>query len=220
MVTNPKKGRMIGTGFIGHSRFIDRQPACCGSELFSSGGAMNITKAQQRAAQGERIAHMASRGSACSDEIEDIRTAEATCGDVLLDHKHDEIRNRIQRLDRWIMQALTAFEAGFVEVSIPGDMRDDLKDIGELVRDCAEVELDRLAMTDLRRVLRSRKASERELWALHRALTLVEIDGFEDPFLDAPEIESLRQQIRTHDAPIDISMAAAKEIRRVVTQFS
>lgn len=181
---------------------------------------MKFEVALKRAAQGDRIASMAARGSASIDEADDIRAARALCDDVLQAQHSSPVGRRIADLAGWIQYALRGFECGQAETALPTSLRDTLRDVGEELRDSAENELDRQALSQLKRMLRKQTVSRADQWALQRVLRLVDFDGFIDPWQDAVHLRSLRQSVNELGEPVPIDSAVAREMRQVLSQFA
>lgn len=181
---------------------------------------MKFELALKRAAQGDRIASMAARGSASIDEADDIRAAHAVCDNVLQIQRSSPVGRRIADLASWIQYALCGFESGAAETVLPAALRDTMRDVGEELRDTAENELDRLALSQLKRMLRKQTVSRADHWALQRVLKLVDFDGFIDPWQDAVHLRNLRQCVNEHGEPVPIDSAAASEMRQVLSQFA
>ena len=181
---------------------------------------MKFQAALLRAAQGDRIAHMASRGSAISDEMGDMRAACTICDLVLHGQFTGPISDRVAALLHWMENAIREFKGGAHEIQLPLHLQQTLRDIGEELRDSAEDELDRLALRRVRRMLRVGVASNRDHWALQRVLQMVEIDGLNDPSRYADSVRDLGSSIRTRREPVPIDAVAADELMQVLIDFA
>jgi hypothetical protein len=181
---------------------------------------MRVQQAQMQAAQGDRLAVMASRGTAWHDEVDDMRVAGHLCNHVANAHALDSIGTRVRSLAAWIRIATIAFEHGCPEVRMPEELREALRDVGEELRDSAESELDRLALAHLKRMLRRHHASHRDEWALRRVLELVDQEGFVCLEQDAHALRTLRGVLHGERNPVQISASVEAEIRQVLSEFS
>jgi hypothetical protein len=173
-----------------------------------------------RAAQGDRLTHMAERGHATPDEVDDMRAADQLCNDVLISHyASSAASDSILALSHWLRKTIDHIAASGRDVKLPDGLRDSLRDIGEELRDSSETELDRLALEHMRRMLRRRKAGPRDAWALHRVLSLVHQDGFIDVWREPHALESLRASIgRTGDS-VELNPSITRELRQVIAEF-
>jgi len=181
---------------------------------------MGFQSAFLRAAQGDRITHIADRGSAVADEMDDMRAACTLCGMVLHIQVFGPIGDRVRALLCWMEHALAQLEAGAHAIVLPLHLQQTLRDIGEELRDSAEDELDRLALRRVRRMLRVGVASNRDHWALQRVLQMVEIDGLNDPSRYADSVRDLGSSIRTRREPVPIDAVAADELMQVLIDFA
>lgn len=181
---------------------------------------MGFQSAFLRAAQGDRITHIANRGSAVADEMDDMRAACTLCGIVLHVQIGGPIGDRVRALLRWMEEAVEYFGSGTMEVVMPLHLQQTLREIGEELRDTAEDELDRLALQRIRRMLRVGAATKRDQWALQRVVDMVEIDGFEDPGRYGDGMRDLRCSVNAHHEPVPIDAAAADELRQVLYEFA
>ena len=181
---------------------------------------MKFQNALLRAAQGDRLTNMATRGSAVSDDMDDMRAACQLC-DFMLNVQHaSAIGDRVAALLGWMENALTEFAGGAREVVLPLHLQQTLRDIGEELRDNAEDELDRLALQRVRRMLRIGAATRHDQWALQRVLHLVDFDGFTDPDEYATHVRNLRSSVRVHSGPVPIDAVAADELMQVLIEFA
>lgn len=181
---------------------------------------MKFENAFLRAAQGDRITHIADRGSAVADEMDDMRAACTLCGLVLHVQLSGPIGDRVRALLRWMEQAVGQFESGAQEVVLPLHLQQTLREIGEELRDTAEDELDRLALLRIRRMLRLGAATKRDQWALRRVVDMVEVDGFEDPGRYGDGMRDLSSSVNAHHDPVPIDSLAACELRQVLVEFA
>jgi hypothetical protein len=181
---------------------------------------MRVRQAQMQAAQGDRLASMASRGTAWHDEIEDMRAARNLCNHVANTHSVDSIGARVRALAGWIQIATVAFDHGCAEVGLPDELREAMREIGEELRDTAESELDRLALAHLKRMLRRREVTHRDEWALRRVLDLVHQEGFICLEQEAFALRSLRGVLHGERSPVLINASVEAEIRLVLSEFS
>jgi hypothetical protein len=166
------------------------------------------------------LTHIAERGCATRDEVEDMRAADAICADVLIGHyANSAIATRIVALSLWLRKTIGQIDATGRDVQLPETLRDSLRDIGEELRDGAESELDRLALEQLRRMIRRRKAGSRDLWALQRVLSLVHQDGFLDVWQQPNALEALRADIGRAGQPVDLNASVTRELLQVIAEF-
>jgi hypothetical protein len=173
-----------------------------------------------QAAQGDRLAGMANRGTAWHDEIEDMRAAHVLCDRVANTHALDSIGARVRALASWIQIATIAFEHGCAEVGLPDELREAMREIGEELRNTAESELDRLALQHLKRMLRRRHCCHRDEWALRRVLEMVHQEGFICLEQEARALHALRGVLHGERNPVQISTSVEAEIRLVISEFS
>lgn len=181
---------------------------------------MGFQSAFLRAAQGDRITHIADRGSAVADEMDDMRAACTLCGMVLHIQVFGPIGDRVHALLRWMESAVEKFETGAVEMKLPLHLQQTLREIGEELRDTAEDELDRLALLRIRRMLRIGAATKRDQWAIQRVVDMIEVDGFEDPGRYGDGMRDLRCSVSAQHEPVPIDAAAADEMRQVLYEFA
>jgi hypothetical protein len=181
--------------------------------------AMRVQQAIKQAAQGDRLTQMAERGMAWNDEIDDLRVADSRALNVFNLHTRDKIGARMQELARWIEIAFHGFEEGRLDINIPDNVRAVLRDIGEELRDSAESELDRLALSHLKRVLRRRVVKQRDRWALRRVVQLVESEGFRLLGHESSALHAIGRFLNADAGPSEIDSAAEHGIRRVLREF-
>jgi hypothetical protein len=181
---------------------------------------MKFQTALLRAAQGDRITNIAARGTAVSDEMDDMRAACSVCDEVLHLQFSSPIGDRVAALLHWMETSIRHFEAGSHEIALPLHLQQTLRDIGEELRDTAEDELDRLALLRVRRMLRVGAATKRDRWALQRVSQMVEADGLKDPSHYADGVRELHLSVHSQLEPVKIDEAAADELLQVLQEFA
>jgi len=181
---------------------------------------MGFQSAFLRAAQGDRITHIADRGAAVADEMDDMRAACTLCDLVLHTQFAGPISDRVRALLCWMEHALAQLEAGAHAIVLPLHLQQTLRDIGEELRDTAEDELDRLALQRVRRMLRVGAATRRDQWALQRIVGMVEVDGLADPSRYGEGVRDLRTSLCSHHDPVPIDAVAADELLQVLIDFT